>query len=99
MSFISRDAPRLARGFPEAKPPMIMLMEGMARRYTITIKSPINVLAGFRLFTHNKVETRITLARPRAGAARKAAFDVPVIGPDGYAVIEPGVTFGHLQSE
>ena len=77
MSFISLEAPRLAKGFPDAKPPKMMLIEESTNRYITTIRSPKKLLAGSILFNHNIVDTSITLERPIIGAIRNVVFETP----------------------
>ena len=70
-SFISRDAPIEASGFPELEAPMIKAIAGMVKRYNITIKSPLNFSEKGKNTCPRIFATRPKLKNPKKGAKRK----------------------------
>jgi hypothetical protein len=71
MSFISREAPKEAKGFAEANPPIITATAGIVKRYKTTIRSPANPLWGYKRFIQIIVEARTAAARPTKGERKK----------------------------
>src|SRR3989338_1973758 len=67
----------LANGFPEANPPIMILIDGTVNKYNTTIKSPRNVCCVCMTFIHKIVDTRMTLESPTTGAAKKVNLDAP----------------------